>query len=66
MIDGKQSIFKCTYNSGPQLAGHSILYPDLSNFNNALVGTLGYGLPPNVTISHKRIPNDHLEEHMFH
>lgn len=48
------------YMSGEQFSGLSIRYPSLRRRNKSSFGIPGYGLPPNVTISHNTIPKDHL------
>lgn len=46
--------------SGEQFSGLSIRYPSLRRRNKSSFGIPGYGLPPNVTISHNTIPKDQL------
>lgn len=46
--------------SGEQFSGLSIRYPSLRRRNKSSFGIPGYGLPPNVTISHSTIPKDQL------
>lgn len=44
-----------------QHGGFSILCPLLSSWKSfSTLGTLGYGVPPRVMISHKRTPYDQL------
>lgn len=48
--------------SSEQFSGLSILQPVFSRLKRRSGAIPGYGLPPNVTISHKSTPKDQLEE----
>lgn len=50
------------YMSIEHNAGFSIRSPFFKISNKFFtLGTLGYGVPPNVIISHNKIPYDHLQ-----
>ncbi|GMR51918.1 hypothetical protein PMAYCL1PPCAC_22113, partial [Pristionchus mayeri] len=48
-----------SYLSSLQLSGLSIRSPFFSFERSSVAGQPGYGVPPRVTISNRRIPYDH-------